>query len=62
MKVFICYDCEKILPANDAVNEVIDGLALCRACNRSLEIEFGRGSPERPLQASKIHRIDELVD
>ena len=62
MKVFICYDCEKILPSTDAMNEVIDGLALCRPCNRSLEIELGRGSRERPLQASKIHRIDELVD
>lgn len=36
MRVFICYDCERTLPVHDAVNEVIDGLALCRACNRAL--------------------------
>jgi len=59
MKVFRCYDCEKILPANDAVNEVIDGLALCRACNRSLELELGRGSPERTLDANKIHKVSD---
>lgn len=59
MKVFICYDCEKILPSTDAVNEVIDGLALCRACNRSLELELARGSPERPLEANKIHKVSD---
>ena len=54
MRVFICYECEKTLPVSDAANEVIDGLALCRACNRALEIELGRGSPQRPLEARKI--------
>jgi len=54
MRVFICYDCERTLPVHDAVNEVIDGLALCRACNRALEIELGKGSPQRPLEARKI--------
>lgn len=53
MRVFICYDCERTLPVHDAINEVIDDQALCRACNRALEIELGRGSPERPLEASR---------
>ncbi len=55
MRVFICYDCERTLSVNDAINEVIDGQAMCRACNRALEIELGRGSPERPLEARKIN-------
>lgn len=59
MRVFICYDCEMTLPVHDAVNEVIDGLALCRACNRALEIELGKGSPERPLEANKIHKVSD---
>lgn len=59
MKVFMCYDCEQTLSVNDAINEVIDGQALCRACNRALEIELGRGSPERLLEANKIHKVSD---
>lgn len=48
---FWCEGCGTDRPYDDAVNEIINGEALCYRCNHQLEAELAQGSPEQPLTA-----------
>ena len=53
MRVFICYDCERTLPVHDAINEVIDDQALCRACNRASGNRIGKGIAREAIRGQQ---------
>lgn len=46
---FWCEECGTDRPYDDAVNEIIDGEALCYRCNHQLETELANSSPQHPL-------------
>ena len=49
---FWCSGCGCDRPYSESVNEIIDGEALCYRCNQQLEVEPGRGAPEKPLDTA----------
>ena len=55
---FYCEGCGCDRPYADAVNEIIDGCALCYRCNKSLEIELGKGSREEPHDKVTLIKTD----
>jgi len=48
---FWCEGCGTDRPYDDAVNEIIDGEALCYRCNHQLEKELTQGCPQQPITA-----------
>lgn len=54
---FFCSGCGTDRPYLDAVNDIIDGEALCYRCNQQLEVELGRGAPEKPKTRSTQDKV-----
>lgn len=52
---FFCGECGTHRDMDDRVTEIdADGTGLCYRCNKSLEAELGKGSPEQPMDVLTV--------